>query len=314
MFESLYRRPFDIARHRAAPYAEERERYLAYCHQQGYAQATVQSFARELLWAARKLSASDLPVTPERLEAMADNWQARQQAAGRALSARWTRARFIEATRSWLRFLGWWYTPAEALPFAECLDAFVVWMAHERGLAPTTIRCRCWFISRFLRAYGKQDRAFANLRLSDIDTFLAQCGANGWQRVTINHMAEALRVFLRYAATQGWCDTRLAGGIQGPRIFAEERLPAGPSWSQVQTLLAKLDTDKPKDIRDRAILMLFAIYGLRAGEVAVLRLDAIDWQHNLLKITRPKQREVQAYPLVASVGNALVRYLLPAPI
>jgi site-specific recombinase XerD len=74
-------------------------------------------------------------------------------------------------------------------------------------------------------------------------------------------------------------------------------------------LLAKLDTDKPKDIRDRAILMLFAIYGLRAGEVAVLRLDAIDWQHNLLKITRPKQREVQAYPLVASVGNALVRYL-----
>lgn len=309
MFESLYRRPFDIARHRAAPYAEERERYLTYCHQQGYAQTTLQSFARELLWAARKLSASDFPVTPERLEALADDWQARQQSAGRPLSAYWTHARFVEATRSWLRFLGWWHEPVEPVPFADLLDAFVAWMTHERGLSSNTITCRCWLITRFLRAYGEQERAFADVQLRDIDSFLAQCGANGWCRVTINHMAEALRAFFRYAATQGWCDTHLAEGIQGPRIFAEETLPAGPSWSEVRTLLAKLDTATPKDIRDRAILMLFALYGLRAGEVATLCLEAIDWEHSLLKITRPKQREIQPYPLVTSVGNAIIRYL-----
>jgi len=36
---------------------------------------------------------------------------------------------------------------------------------------------------------------------------------------------------------------------------------------------AALDTKRPKDVRDRAILMLFAIYGLRVGEVAKLRLE-----------------------------------------
>ncbi len=310
MFANLFRRPFDLARHSAAPYAEERKRYLAYCHQQGYARTTVQGFARELLWAAHKLSAgAEFPVTPKQLEAIAEDWQDRQQAAGRALNPERTRARFIEITRAWLRFLGWWYEPVEPVPFADLRDVFMSWMANERGLATTTIARRGWFITRFLQAYGGQNRAFADVQLSDVDAFLAECGAKGWCRVSINHMAEALRAFFRYAATQRWCDPRLADAIQGPRIFAEETLPSGPSWSEVGALLVSLDTDKPKDIRDRAILMLFAIYGLRAGEVAVLRLDAIDWEHNLLNVARPKQRQTQPYPLIPSVGNAIVRYL-----
>jgi integrase len=42
-------------------------------------------------------------------------------------------------------------------------------------------------------------------------------------------------------------------------------------------MLADVDTDKPRDIRDRAILLLLALYGMRSGEVAALRLDQIDW-------------------------------------
>ena len=51
------------------------------------------------------------------------------------------------------------------------------------------------------------------------------------------------------------------------------------------------------DVRDRAILMLFAIYGLRESEVAKLRLDDIDWEHDQLRIPRAKRREPQVYPL-----------------
>ena len=64
------------------------------------------------------------------------------------------------------------------------------------------------------------------------------------------------------------------------------------------------------DVRDRAILMLFAIYGLRESEVAKLRLDDIDWEHDQLRIPRAKRREPQVYPLLPSVGRALTDYLL----
>jgi integrase len=50
-------------------------------------------------------------------------------------------------------------------------------------------------------------------------------------------------------------------------------------------MLHDAETDKPQDIRDRAILLLLAIYGLRSGEVAVLRLDQIDWAGRTSSLT-----------------------------
>jgi integrase len=101
----------------------------------------------------------------------------------------------------------------------------------------------------------------------------------------------------------------MAAGIEGPRIFQHEALPVGPSWADVQRLIASADTDKPRDIRDRAILMLFAIYGFRSREVSGLCIPDVNWEKELISIARPKQRRTQQYPLVGEMGNAILRYL-----
>jgi integrase len=67
--------------------------------------------------------------------------------------------------------------------------------------------------------------------------------------------------------------------------------------------------DRPVDIRDRAILMLLAIYGLRAGEVNRLRLEDLDWERELLTVMSSKTRRKRTYPLTRSVGDAVLRYL-----
>ena len=54
---------------------------------------------------------------------------------------------------------------------------------------------------------------------------------------------------------------------------------------------------------------MLSVYGLRAGEVAGLRLADFDWKRELLRVNRPKQRKAQEYPLVRSVGDAVIRYL-----
>jgi site-specific recombinase XerD len=121
--------------------------------------------------------------------------------------------------------------------------------------------------------------------------------------------ASALRAFFRYAEIRNWTASRISQSIQGPRLFAHENLPVGPSWEDVNRLFDSLQSQKRSDIRDRAIMMLFAIYGLRSGEVATLRLEDIDWENNQIKITRQKQRRSQVYPLIGVVGNALIKYL-----
>jgi integrase/recombinase XerD len=70
--------------------------------------------------------------------------------------------------------------------------------------------------------------------------------------------------------------------LSGPRIYRYHELPLGPSWDDIRKLIESTASDEPADIRDRAIIMLFAIYGLRAGEVAKLRLEDIDWEHDQL--------------------------------
>jgi integrase len=60
------------------------------------------------------------------------------------------------------------------------------------------------------------------------------------------------------------------------------------------------------------MIMLLVVYGLRRGEVVLLRLEDIDWCGEILHVHRPKQLCTQQYPLVATVGNAILRYLKEA--
>jgi integrase len=52
-----------------------------------------------------------------------------------------------------------------------------------------------------------------------------------------------------------------------------------------------------------------ATYGLRSGDVSRLRLEDLDWENEILCVTRPKRRQAQQYPLAHGVGDAIVRYL-----
>src|SRR3546814_19239729 len=74
-------------------------------------------------------------------------------------------------------------------------------------------------------------------------------------------------------------------------------------------ILATTETDKPADIRNRAILMLLSIYGMRRGEVVALRLDQVDWAGRTLHVFRLKRRQPQVYPLLPTVAEALARYI-----
>jgi integrase len=78
-------------------------------------------------------------------------------------------------------------------------------------------------------------------------------------------------------------------------------------------MLADADTDKSRDIRDRAVLLLLAVYGMRSGEVAALRLDQIDRAGRTLRLFRLKRRQPQIYPLVPSVARGLARYIDTVP-
>ena len=94
-----------------------------------------------------------------------------------------------------------------------------------------------------------------------------------------------------------------------PRMYWGETVPAALAWEDVQRLLGTTEGERPADKRDRAVVLLFTVYGLRSGEVSGLRLHDIDWEQETLRVRCPKPGRTHLYLLARSVGDALVCYL-----
>ncbi|MCG6534282.1 MAG: site-specific integrase [Syntrophales bacterium LBB04] len=311
MLEGLFKYPAAVARHRCAPLFEERDRYLTHCAQQGYAHNTLLRIARELFQIVHLLKIpSGSAVTVEQIRRAAERWARRQCGRGRAHFLAWSRKLFIGVATDWLRCIGRLdEPPEEPPPFEGVIEAFSRWMNEERGLSPVTAHNYCWHLKKFLEWYEAQNRPLVSMATSDVDAFLGSRAAQRWCRVSIASSAKALKAFFSYAGQRGWCDPRIASAIQKPRLFSQETLPSGPGWEDVERLISSVASDQPRDIRNRALLLLFALYGLRSSEVARLRLGDIDWENSRLSVYRPKQRRTQTYPLIAMVGHAIIRYV-----
>jgi site-specific recombinase XerD len=80
----------------------------------------------------------------------------------------------------------------------------------------------------------------------------------------------------------------------------------------VKKLLASCDRRTLVGRRDHAILVLLSRLGLRAGEVAAITLDDIDWRAGLL-LVRGKGGREDMLPVPVDVGEALVAYLRRRP-
>jgi site-specific recombinase XerD len=314
MFEQLFTCPRTVKRFSGGPLLEERLRYLVHCAAQGSTRSSLRLIAQHQLVLVEYLHLETADsITIQQIQAAANSWVQRQPQphTHNATDYRYARLRFISDGRQWLSFLGRLRGQgAIRRPYTHLIEGFAEDMVREKGLSQHTIRSRCGHVEQFLERFWEQHGSFVEVTIGDIDAAIARKGKqDGYARTSIQNYVNALRSFFRYAELRGWCSSGLAAAIMAPRLYAEEGLPKGPTWVDVQRLLASTESDQPKDIRDRAIIMLLAVYGMRASEVRGLKLEDLDWEKELIHVSRPKPRRRQSYPLVHTVGEAILRYL-----
>ncbi|MFL9966164.1 tyrosine-type recombinase/integrase [Paraburkholderia sediminicola] len=281
--------------------------------QQGYPRASLRKIAWVLLAFSQSLDLSQTKrITREEIAFAVDHRIRFARRPEHALESRSSRLLFIHIATAWLRFLGYLEENlVERQPFAHMVDDFSYFMAEERGLSAATITFRREQVTHFLDMTWPAKGGLNAITIQDVNAYLAQQGNRGWSRRSLHTLADALRSFFRYAWSQGWAGN-IAAAITSPRIYAQEGLPIGPRWDEVQQLIGCFAGNSAVDLRDRAIVLLLAVYGLRRSEVARLRLEDLDWTGEKVYVTRPKQRCTQQYPLDPVVGDAIVRYLKEA--
>ena len=314
MFDQIFERSDALRRQFAGPLREARLAYLQHRAQQGAPRSTLRKLAQCMLVVTARLKLqSQGTVTTTQIERAAHQWACRQVEHHKVKGgfSRKSKSCFVCVATNWLRFMDR-LQASKTRPhrFAQLVADFARYMDQEKGLAPRTIITRCWVAKDFLGRALHPKRGLHEITIRQIDEVLAHKGTEGaYSRRGIQSYASGLRTFLRYADQENLCRRGLADCIKAPRIYRNETLPASPSWEDVQRLLANTEGNSSTSIRDRAILMLLVVYGLRAGEVRSLCLEDIDWENDCFHLRRSKTRRTQILPLTATVGAAILRYL-----
>jgi len=182
---------------------------------------------------------------------------------------------------------------------------FESWMAQHRNVKFSTLHDLYRLpLRRFLYDLGDDPSAWDSTGIRRF--ILAQAATAG--RGVAKNAVTPIRMLLRYLTIMGRCPPEL---VHAPPTIARWRLSSLPTFisqDDVQRIIDAPDIDTRAGVRDRAMLLLMARLGLRAGDVSAMRLSDIDWQDATLTVSGKGRREVKL-PLPQDVGDAILAWL-----
>ena len=178
-----------------------------------------------------------------------------------------------------------------------------------RGLAAGTRRNRCRIVGQLLRKkFAGGAVTMAKLRPVDIRRFIARQLGDSPSHSAAAQVATALRSYFRYRTVCGDSVSELSAVISSPVQWKLASLPRALKPDEVERLLAALPYGR-KPRRGYAIVRCALDMGLRAGEIANLSIDAIDWREGTVTLKGTKSRRQDILPLPMATGQALADYL-----
>jgi site-specific recombinase XerD len=306
MLEQYFERQFVLDSFRASPAGPHLDGFGTWLAAQGYGFQTGGSCLRHAVHLGRWLAATRTP-----LAAIDDHVIAAFVAHFPQCVCDGQRVgghdRALPRVRVFRRYLQ--ATGVVARAAAPCIDEpllaeFVTWMRQQCGVTEWTVKAYSRVVRKLLEHVGGEPSSYtiAALRRAVLALAEGHGASKGEQVVT------ATRMFLRQLAVRGLCSADLAAGIPRPARWSQTALPKHLPPEDVEKLLGSCDTASATGLRDRAIMLLLARLGLRAGDVVALRLADIDWGCARLRVVGKGRREAWL-PLPQDVGDGLLAYL-----
>jgi integrase/recombinase XerD len=218
--------------------------------------------------------------------------------------------RYLNRVRRFVRFLAETRVVPMPAPAAATEPAdpqiaeFLEWLRCYRGISARTLQLRGHVMKRLLPALGSDPATYdvGLIRRVILDE------ARRSSAVYVRTMTMTLRGYLRFLATRGLCRPWLDHAVPTVPHWRLSALPRYLPMSDIERLIASCDVATPAGIRDRAILLLLARLGLRAGDVLAACFDDIDWKQGTLRVCGKGRRQI-CLPLPQDAGDALLDYI-----
>jgi integrase/recombinase XerD len=176
------------------------------------------------------------------------------------------------------------------------------------GLAGATIQCRLryarWLLRRRRVHRARQLRAWSPVQIAQS---ISSVGRR-YRPASGQVLACSIRSFLRFLLSQGLIHRDLAAAVPSFATWRLASLPKTVGLAELRNLVAAVDASTPIGMRNRAVLLCLTQLGLRAADVASLRIEDVDQASRILQFRRPKQRDHVVMPMTRPVAHAIDLY------
>jgi integrase/recombinase XerD len=186
----------------------------------------------------------------------------------------------------------------------EDLEAWLEYLAAERGLAPNTLLAYRRDLQT-LRRHMK-GRSLAAARQDDLLSALRKLRMEGRSPRSVARWLVAVRGFFAWLAAAGSTGEDPAARLELPKVW--KTLPKVLDGADVERLLAAPDRADARGARDAAMLEVLYATGLRASELVSLRLEDLRLDAGYLRCLGKGSKE-RVVPMGAEASRALAHYL-----
>jgi site-specific recombinase XerD len=309
MLSIYFESPFTLERLRSGPSGPYLDGFAHSLHVAGYSQGAAQKFLRVAAHLGVWGQASGNPIECLNKNALASFQQHLPSCScplsngGRGADVLFRAMRFLD----YLHQVGVVSSTGDehtesGMP--RLVTSFFDWLQQHRGASQSTCYVYGRVVADLLQTLGDDSRRFTAAKLRAF--VLDRGGRHG--RSAANNVVKALRMFLRYLIATGQCSSCLIAAIPTLAHWRLSSLPRYLPASDVERIVAACDPSTTLGSRDRAIMLLLARLGLRAGDIVALQLTDINWHEASLRVVGKGRRETRL-PLSQEVGDAILRYL-----
>jgi len=305
MLTTYFKHPFTLRKLRCGPAGPYLDDFASQLTQAGYCRDKVRAYLRATgrfsAWSAQTelmiehLDSQALALFGQYLDSEDRLRCRRGECSNTFLGAR----HFVD----FLKARGLVPTPAPAIEPA-LLTEFCHWMRSQRGVTETTLNGYRPALRHLLVALGDQPAQYTAKQLRGFVLEHTRDNKTSQTKTTVT----VLRMFLRCLITQGRCAPELLLAIPNIAGWRRSSLPSYLCAEAVEQVIDTCDRTSAIGARDRAVLLLLARLGLRAGDVAALQLNDIDWEQGLFQVAGKNRRQT-VLPLPQDVGEALLHYV-----
>jgi len=190
------------------------------------------------------------------------------------------------------------------MEFKLCLNKFKETMVKD-GLKPNTIDGYLRFVYYFLSYLeDKGHTSLSEVQMGDITLFMVLVCQEHYAPTSIGSHLTGLRRFVQ-----------LFPELRDLAVEIPEHVPRKtiilPSYTEEEH--KKIDdflVNGKLSARNRAIAHIAFDTGLRAVDICAMKLEDIDWEHDVISIIQAKTKKPMRIPIRPALGNALMAYLL----